>query len=93
VRHLDAPGDNEAGGQRRLTLLYYINPDWSPADGGCLRLYPKTQVPMASQEEEEEVFVDVEPVGDRLLIFQSRTIEHEVLPSQALRFSLTLWLY
>jgi SM-20-related protein len=93
VRHLDAPpGDNEAGGQRRLTLLYYVNPDWSPADGGCLRMYPKTQV-RASQKEEEEFFVDVEPVGDRLLIFQSRTIEHEVLPSHAMRFSLTMWLY
>lgn len=121
LRHLDAPptlqGDvlgEETRQRRKLTLLYYINPDWERVHGGCLRLYPKIsagapadttaqgQVHNAvgdagqghkGQEEEKENYVDIEPLGDRLLIFQSRTIEHEVLPAHALRFSLTMWLY
>jgi SM-20-related protein len=97
---LDAKSEE---GQRRLTLLYYINPGWTAADGGCLRLYPHTDdAPRNDRDDSllpddgnqrEEAFVDVEPVGDRLLIFQSRTVEHEVLASHAMRFSLTMWLY
>lgn len=37
--------------------------------------------------------VDVEPLGDRLLIFQSRSIEHEVMPSHGKRFAITMWYY
>ncbi len=88
VRHLDAQPTSNASDQRRLTLLYYINPSWVPSDGGCLRLYPHNQ-----EDSQTEMFVDVAPLGDRLLIFQSRTVEHEVLPSHTLRFSLTVWLY
>lgn len=89
VRHLDAqPINSNASDQRRLTLLYYINPSWVTSDGGCLRLYPHHQ-----EDSQTEMFVDVAPLGDRLLIFQSRTVEHEVLPSHTVRFSLTFWLY
>lgn len=83
VRHLDAQPTSNTSDQRRLTLLYYINPSWVPSDGGCLRLYPHNQ-----EDSQTEMFVDVAPLGDCLLIFQSRTVEHEVLPSHALRFSL-----
>jgi Rps23 Pro-64 3,4-dihydroxylase Tpa1-like proline 4-hydroxylase len=99
LRHLDAKSEE---GQRRLTLLYYINPGWTADDGGCLRLYPHTDDALRNDRDDSlllddgnhrEAFVDVEPVGDRLLIFQSRTVEHEVLASHAMRFSLTMWLY
>jgi len=83
VRHLDAHSDTELKGQRRLTLLYYINPNWSCADGGCLRLYPKKLDERRKVQDDDwtEECIDVEPVGDRLLIFQSRTIEHELSTS------------
>jgi len=35
----------------------------------------------------------VEPTLDRLVVFLSERIEHEVLPSQAPRLALTAWFY
>lgn len=40
-----------------------------------------------------DFLADVEPIGDRLLIFQSRLLEHEVLPTWASRYALTVWFY
>ena len=57
MRHLDS---TKKGASRRLTLLYYANTKWLPEHGGCLRVY----LPSGP--------VDIEPRGDRLLVFQSR---------------------
>jgi SM-20-related protein len=78
ARHVDAfPGQSN----RRATAIYYANPDWQPAHGGVLRLYPDGGP------------VDVEPVLDRLLVFLSERVEHEVLPAFAPRLALTAWYY
>ncbi|MFE8602274.1 2OG-Fe(II) oxygenase [Archangium violaceum] len=78
ARHFDAfPGQSN----RRVTALYYLNPDWVPAHGGLLRIYP------------ERGPVDVEPALDRLVVFLSERIEHEVLPAHAPRLALTAWFY
>ena len=69
------------GTTRRLTCLYYLNPNWVHDDGGCLRLYLKNETK------------DVEPILDRLVIFQSRTVEHEVLPANSPRYAITMWFY
>lgn len=39
MRHLDAVlADVPPGGTHRcVTMLYYLNPDWQPSDGGTLR--------------------------------------------------------
>ena len=80
VRHRDAfPG--AAGDNRRLTAILYLNPEWEPAHGGQLRLYA------------DEGPVDVEPLLDRLVVFLSERVEHEVLPVQAPRLALTAWFY
>jgi SM-20-related protein len=80
VRHRDAfPG--AGGDNRRLTAILYLNPDWEPAHGGQLRLHTGA------------VPVDVEPVSDRLVVFLSERLEHEVLPAQAPRLALTAWFY
>ncbi|HET9450694.1 MAG TPA: 2OG-Fe(II) oxygenase, partial [Aggregicoccus sp.] len=62
--------------------IWYANPDWAPAHGGVLRLYPEGEAP-----------VDVEPVLDRLVVFLSERVEHEVLPVSAPRLALTAWFY
>jgi len=82
VRHLDAlpPGPDKPRG-RRLTALYYMNPEWTPKDGGALRMH---------LEGDE---IDIEPLGDRLVVFASEYVEHEVLPAYAARFTLTMWYY
>jgi SM-20-related protein len=69
-----------------------LNENWKKEDDGCLRAFlPKTPT-LPGGEDDEESF-DIEPIADRILIFQSRTIEHEVLPSHAQRFSITTWFY
>lgn len=79
ARHRDAfPGQ----GNRRATAIWYANAGWEPAHGGVLRLYPEGEAP-----------VDVEPVLDRLVVFLSERIEHEVLPAHAPRLALTAWYY
>jgi SM-20-related protein len=78
ARHFDAfPGQSN----RRVTALYYLNPDWEPSHGGLLRLFP------------EGGPVDVEPTLDRLVVFLSERIEHEVLPAHGPRLALTAWFY
>lgn len=78
VRHRDAfPGQ----ANRRVTAIFYANPDWRPEHGGLLRLYLK------------EGTLDVAPTLDRLVVFLSERLEHEVLPAHAPRLALTAWYY
>jgi SM-20-related protein len=78
VRHMDASKGRAES--RLLTFVYYANPDWVPAQGGQLRVF----------------FADgstrtVEPIADRLIVFQSRSIEHEVMDCFADRAAVSSW--
>lgn len=75
VRHLDAFPGDD---NRRLTAIVYLNAGWRPEHGGRLRLYVEPPL-------------EVEPVMDRLVVFRSQVLEHEVLESHAERWSLTAW--
>ncbi|KAK9909122.1 hypothetical protein WJX75_007516 [Coccomyxa subellipsoidea] len=49
VRHRDAfPDDGSEEQQRRVTAILYANPNWCPADGGKLRLWPPRALEPAS---------------------------------------------
>jgi len=76
TRHLDAFRDH---GLRRATLIYYLNPGWCREDGGELRVYLGDRV------------CDIEPLLDRLVLFLSDRVEHEVLPARRLRLAITAW--
>ena len=80
-RHLDC--SDPLTNPRRLTAILYLNPRWDPRDGGCLRAHPLG----------DRGVVDIEPVGGRLLMFNSCEVEHEVLPSLAPRMAVTLWAF
>ncbi|MGH7266931.1 MAG: 2OG-Fe(II) oxygenase, partial [Candidatus Rokuibacteriota bacterium] len=80
TRHRDAFRD-AAGPRRRVTAIVYLNPGWTPADGGCLRLH------LADGPR------DVAPRLDRLVVFLSERVEHEVLPAHAPRWAVTAWYY
>lgn len=73
-KHLDnVTGAND---KRKLTAVYYANAGWDVAkQGGAIRLYDSLTHP---------VYTDVAPAGegglDRLLLFWSDLIVHEVLP-------------
>lgn len=67
------------GVNRLISFVYFLNPDWTTADAGELRLL--------SPEER-----DITPLLDRLVLFNSRTVLHEVLPTRADRYTLTGWM-
>lgn len=75
VRHLDAFPGDD---NRRVTAIVYLNPAWTEGDGGKLRLFVEPPV-------------DVEPRLDRLVVFRSGLLEHEVQPAHAERWALTAW--
>uniref|UniRef100_A0A915INI0 hypoxia-inducible factor-proline dioxygenase n=1 Tax=Romanomermis culicivorax TaxID=13658 RepID=A0A915INI0_ROMCU len=75
VKHVDNP--NPEGRGRRVTAIYYLNPDWKPEDGGSLRLYPSNGA---------GAHFDIEPLADNLVLFWSDSRNpHEVLPTFAMR--------
>ncbi|KAM4664829.1 prolyl hydroxylase EGLN3 [Discoglossus pictus] len=81
VRHVDNP----TGDGRCITCIYYLNKNWdAKTHGGVLRIFPDGGSRVA----------DVEPLFDRLLFFWSdRRNPHEVQPSYATRYALTVWYF
>ena len=77
--HFDNPGRPN---KRHITALFYLNPDWSPGDGGELQLVPFLRPGV----------VDVPPRGGRLVLFFSDRILHRTLPAWKQRFCFTVWL-
>lgn len=69
---------------RILSVIYYLNNDWKPKDGGCLMIYP--------QKNGQEQTIKIAPIGGRLVCFESDKLDHEVLETFAERFSITGWL-
>ncbi len=75
-RHLD---QFRLDDHRKLSLICYLNPDWREEQGGQLILYlPEGEL-------------KIMPERGRLVCFRSDQIEHEVLPANRERYSLTGW--
>ncbi|MGB1183957.1 MAG: 2OG-Fe(II) oxygenase [Schleiferiaceae bacterium] len=74
--HFDQFGDRE---NRMISVVIYLNENWLPEHGGALKMH-------RPQEH------TVEPMMNRLVLFRSDTVLHEVLPSNRTRRSLTGWL-
>ena len=73
---------------RILTVIYYLTPDdWDCVDdGGCLRLFVG--------ERNDEDHYDVVPYRNRMVIFRSDLVEHQVMASlRRPRRAVTIWLY
>ena len=81
-RHLDV---FQTDGSRRLSAICYLNDDWTPDDGGQLRMY-------LPGPDGQETTLDIVPRGGRLVLFLSDLLEHEVLPARRARYSITGWL-
>jgi SM-20-related protein len=62
---------------RVISYCYYLNPGWQ--SGGELRIHG-------------DHGVDLAPLHDRLVLFQSRTVRHEVLPVVSARLAITGWM-
>jgi SM-20-related protein len=76
--HLDTP----AGDSRRvISFSHYLSERGREERGGCLRVHGEGSDP-----------IDIEPRFDRLVVFPSRSVLHEVMPVTARRFSMTGWM-
>jgi SM-20-related protein len=76
-RHLDRFADSDT---RTVSVVLYLNTDWAENDGGALRLFPEGR-----QSHE------IAPLGGRLVVFLSSSMQHEVLPAHRNRLSIAGW--
>eukprot|EP00596_Hydrurales_sp_CCMP1899_P002396 CAMPEP_0119051420 /NCGR_PEP_ID=MMETSP1177-20130426/73041_1 /TAXON_ID=2985 /ORGANISM="Ochromonas sp, Strain CCMP1899" /LENGTH=274 /DNA_ID=CAMNT_0007030613 /DNA_START=248 /DNA_END=1072 /DNA_ORIENTATION=+ len=108
-KHYDNSGGDDL---RKLTVLYYLNPNWRTQLGGAFRIYNSVLTPSSSTPEVATAIeqssndsdhtnvevTDINPIGDRLLIFWSDRLVHSVQPSQAPagdadhRYAFTVWI-
>ncbi len=65
---------------RKLSSILYLNQNWQASDGGELRLYVN-----------DDEWLNISPIGGRLVLFLSDQFWHEVLPAKRERLSLTGW--
>ena len=79
-KHLDQFKERN---NRILSVIVYLNDNWQKGDGGELKIY---------SNQDETQFELVEPIGNRLAIFRSDCVWHEVLTANKSRKSLTGWL-
>ncbi|KQA24484.1 SM-20 protein [Vibrio metoecus] len=78
LKHLDSFRGNE---NRKLTTVFYLNEQWTPADGGELKIYDL-----------QDNWIDtLAPVAGRLVVFLSERFPHEVLKAHADRVSIAGW--
>ena len=75
-KHLDSFQNSN---KRRISIITYLNTDWTDADAGELVIY------------KNDAAVKVLPTGGRMVCFESEKILHEVLPGRKERRSLTGW--
>jgi SM-20-related protein len=80
AKHLDRFQDHSA---RTVTFVLYLNHNWTPADGGSLRLFDRNQP--------DTLIKEILPIGGTLTCFMSGEIPHEVLSPSRPRYSLTGW--
>lgn len=79
-RHLDV---FRHARERKISTILYLNRDWTPVDGGELRLY--LDGPLSDD------LLDVAPRAGTLVSFLSEEFHHEVLLAHQERMSVTGW--
>jgi SM-20-related protein len=77
VRHVDQP---HGRGDRRLSLILYLNENWDEHAGGELQIFE-----LSGAERR------IAPIAGRLVCFLSEGREHAVLPAHRDRFSVAGW--
>lgn len=68
--------------KRILSFIFYLNHNWNLGDGGELSIFSAT----------ETLEIKVEPLFNRLVVFQSALVPHSVSETQKPRYSLTGWM-
>eukprot|EP00746_Dinoflagellata_sp_MGD_P022577 gnl/MRDRNA2_/MRDRNA2_152816_c0_seq1.p1 gnl/MRDRNA2_/MRDRNA2_152816_c0~~gnl/MRDRNA2_/MRDRNA2_152816_c0_seq1.p1 ORF type:complete len:299 (+),score=62.08 gnl/MRDRNA2_/MRDRNA2_152816_c0_seq1:51-899(+) len=75
--------DGDVVDGRKLTLVLYLNQDWTESDGGCLHI----------MDPEGFEWQRVKPLLGSLVAFRADEVLHEVKPSWAKRYALTVWFF
>lgn len=76
--HLDTPSGDS---RRIISFSHYLSERENGETGGCLRMHGQSGGPL-----------DIDPLFDRLVVFQSRSVLHEVMPVAVRRLSMTGWM-
>ena len=77
-KHLDQFSNRS---NRLISVVLYLNIDWQEGDGGELKIYPNNRNEMT-----------IQPLENRLVLFKSDQLYHEVLVSNKSRKSITGWM-
>ncbi|CAM9191310.1 unnamed protein product, partial [Ascophyllum nodosum] len=95
VRHRDTPksAQDSEEADRKVSAIYYLNLDWEASMGGQLRVHLDAENGAAKKDGGSGRTWDINPVLDRLVLFRSDLVDHEVLPAFAPRLAVTLWFY
>lgn len=83
-KHVDRFQDSPQGGDRILSLVFYLNRKWQTEDAGELVFY--------KSEDSNIVLTTVSPIEGRLVCFLSDLLYHEVKSPRRTRLSVTGWL-
>ena len=78
---------------RKLTIILYLNENWDTNNGGDLRIFLDTDMADMTGARSKS-YIDIAPLGGRIVIFDSASILHEVRPTlqeDCKRYALTLW--
>lgn len=81
---------------RQITIILYLNePTWDSNSGGLtesghLKCYLHTE-PFDMVGTSATETLSIQPIGGRMVIFNSKTILHEVCPSDQRRSAITCW--
>jgi len=97
AKHVDNVMGAGLDDARKLTAIYYLNPHWNAQAGGHLRVWDADIVgaeadgPLSS-----DGAAHIAPRGDRLVVFWSDALVHDVEPSRIVssadhRWALTVW--
>ena len=107
-RHVDACNpeyEDDCDEHRRLTAILYLNDDWQKQHGGALRLWPPgsagegegegagADAGGAEAKVKAEPHIDIAPIANRVVVFMSSAIEHQVCASFHPRVAITTWFY
>lgn len=78
---------------RSVSLLLYLTPDdWSDADGGKLRVFlDDNDGNRDGRGDVAECHLDISPAAGTLLLFDSATVPHAVLPTNRERIACVGW--
>lgn len=85
-RHLDRFQSDD---RRTLTVIVYLNENWTAADGGQLRFWPEENNDQIDNPINNPI--EIAPTGGTLVTFLSDRFWHEVAPAKRQRLSLTGW--